>query len=106
MTLTYYYPCLCCRFHEKESLRRMVREATSAPGVLYAFIVLDNPANSILDMQVGQGPAEGSWFVGWLGAWLSLSSLLPRDGCSVRDTCAVKSVDRPPSCRHPVARRP
>ncbi|GAB4814208.1 hypothetical protein N2152v2_001254 [Parachlorella kessleri] len=39
------------RFHEKESLRRMVREATSQPGVLYAFIVLDNPANSILDMQ-------------------------------------------------------
>lgn len=30
----------------------MVREATSQPGVLYAFIVLDNPANSILDMQV------------------------------------------------------
>lgn len=40
------------RFHEKESLQRMVREATSQPGVLYAFIVLDNPENSILDMQV------------------------------------------------------
>ena len=48
------------RFHEKESLRRMVREATSQPGVLYAFIVLDNPANSILDMQVG------GWVVGWV----------------------------------------
>ena len=48
----------CCppppgRFHEKESLRRMVRAAADRPGVLYAFIVLDNPANSILDMQVG-----------------------------------------------------
>jgi midasin len=39
------------RFHEKESLRRAVREAASRPGVLYAFIVLDNAANSILDMQ-------------------------------------------------------
>jgi hypothetical protein len=59
------------RFHEKESLRRMVRAAADKPGVLYAFIVLDNPAaasasasagasaggggasSSILDMQVG-----------------------------------------------------
>jgi midasin len=39
------------RFHEKESLRRMVRDAACKPGVLYAFIVLDNPENSILDMQ-------------------------------------------------------
>lgn len=39
------------RFHEKESLKRAVREAASKPGVLYAFIVLDNAANSILDMQ-------------------------------------------------------
>lgn len=31
----------------------MVRAAADRPGVLYAFIVLDNPANSILDMQVG-----------------------------------------------------
>lgn len=30
----------------------MVRAAADKPGVLYAFIVLDNPANSILDMQV------------------------------------------------------
>ena len=43
------------RFHEKENLRRMVRAAADRPGVLYAFIVLDNPANSILDMQVGVG---------------------------------------------------
>ena len=33
----------------------MVRAATSAQGVLYAFIVLDNPVNSILDMQVRRG---------------------------------------------------
>ena len=39
------------RFHEKDSLRRAVREAAGRPGVLYAFIVLDNAANSILDMQ-------------------------------------------------------
>lgn len=39
------------RFHEKDSLRRAVREAASKQGVLYAFIVLDNPVNSILDMQ-------------------------------------------------------
>ena len=39
------------RFHEKESLRRAVRAAADRPGVLYAFIVLDSAANSILDMQ-------------------------------------------------------
>jgi len=39
------------RFHEKEALRRAAREAAARPGVLYAFIVLDNPAHSILDMQ-------------------------------------------------------
>lgn len=39
------------RFHEKEALRRAARDAASRPGVLYAFIILDNAANSILDMQ-------------------------------------------------------
>ena len=41
----------------------MVRAAADRPGVLYAFIVLDNPANSILDMQVGAGcvGGEGDW---------------------------------------------
>lgn len=39
------------RFHEKEALKRAARDAAARPGVLYAFIVLDNPANSILDMQ-------------------------------------------------------
>ncbi|KAL0028971.1 hypothetical protein WJX77_009058 [Trebouxia sp. C0004] len=39
------------RFHEKESLQRVVAEASSKKGVLYAFIVLDNPASSLLDMQ-------------------------------------------------------
>eukprot|EP00850_Spirogloea_muscicola_P001971 SM000007S20931 [mRNA] locus=s7:964636:998915:+ [translate_table: standard] len=38
------------RFHEKESLRRRVREAMSRRQLL-AFIVLDNPNDSILDMQ-------------------------------------------------------
>ncbi|BBM98800.1 midasin [Marchantia polymorpha subsp. ruderalis] len=38
------------RFHEKESLRRCIREATSRKQLL-AFIVLDNPQESILDMQ-------------------------------------------------------
>lgn len=48
------------RFHEKEGLRRVVRAAADRPGVLYAFIVLDNPANSILDMQVrGHGIVLG-----------------------------------------------
>lgn len=51
--LPYCHPLAPGRFHEKESLRRMVRAAADRPGVLYAFIVLDNPANSILDMQVG-----------------------------------------------------
>lgn len=39
------------RFHEKEALQRAVRAAADQPGVLYAFIVLDNPSNSLLDMQ-------------------------------------------------------
>eukprot|EP00850_Spirogloea_muscicola_P001040 SM000004S14910 [mRNA] locus=s4:133208:176671:- [translate_table: standard] len=47
------------RFHEKESLRRRVREAMSRRQLL-AFIVLDNPKDSILDMQsvsfAGGGP--------------------------------------------------
>ncbi|KAL2649174.1 hypothetical protein R1flu_017302 [Riccia fluitans] len=38
------------RFHEKESLRRYIREAASRKQLL-AFIVLDNPQESILDMQ-------------------------------------------------------
>lgn len=39
------------RFHEKESLRRAIRDASEQPGVLLAFIVLDNPEKSLLDMQ-------------------------------------------------------
>ena len=39
------------RFHEKEALRRVARDASSRPGVLYAFIILDNASNSILEMQ-------------------------------------------------------
>jgi midasin len=39
------------RFHEKEALKRAARDAAARPGVLYAFIVLDNASNSILDMQ-------------------------------------------------------
>ncbi|GBG67611.1 hypothetical protein CBR_g741 [Chara braunii] len=38
------------RFHEKESLRRCVRELTSRRQLL-AFLVLDNPQESIIDMQ-------------------------------------------------------
>lgn len=33
----------------------MVRATADKPGVLYAFIVLDNPANSVLDMQARAG---------------------------------------------------
>lgn len=38
------------RFHEKESLRRRIREAMDRKQLL-AFLVLDNPQESILDMQ-------------------------------------------------------
>ncbi|XP_024535665.1 midasin [Selaginella moellendorffii] len=38
------------RFHEKESLRRCVRDALSRRQLL-AFLVLDNPQESLLDMQ-------------------------------------------------------
>jgi midasin len=39
------------RFHEKEALRRQMREMGSRRGLLVAFIVLDNPETSVLDMQ-------------------------------------------------------
>ena len=63
-------PSPACRFHEKESLRRMVRAAADKPGVLYAFIVLDNPANSILDMQV-----RGAGLRGWMHVYACLCVL-------------------------------
>ena len=40
-------PCLCCMM----MLLWLLQEASSKKGVLYAFIVLDNPASSLLDMQ-------------------------------------------------------
>ncbi len=39
------------RFHEKEALKKAVMDATSRPGVMYAFVVLGSSTNSILDMQ-------------------------------------------------------
>jgi len=39
------------RFHEKEVLRRQMREMSQKRGLLVAFIVLDNPKASVLDMQ-------------------------------------------------------
>ena len=39
------------RFHEKEALRRQMREMSQKRGLLVAFIVLDNPKASVLDMQ-------------------------------------------------------
>ena len=39
------------RFHEKEALRRCMREIGAQRGLLVAFIVLDNPKNSLLNMQ-------------------------------------------------------
>ncbi|MEW5309892.1 MAG: hypothetical protein WDW38_001738 [Sanguina aurantia] len=39
------------RFHEREGLMAAVRAAAAKPGVCLAFIALDNPAASLLDMQ-------------------------------------------------------
>lgn len=39
------------RFHEKDALQKAVRKAVSRPGVMYSFVILDNPNNSILDMK-------------------------------------------------------
>eukprot|EP00890_Picochlorum_soloecismus_P003681 jgi/Picsp_1/4313/NSC_01821-R1_type a von willebrand factor domain-containing protein len=39
------------RFHEKDALQKAVRKAVSRPGVMYSFVILDNPKNSILDMK-------------------------------------------------------
>jgi len=39
------------RFHEKDALQKAVRKAISRPGVMYSFVILDNPKNSILDMK-------------------------------------------------------
>ena len=38
-------------FHEKESLRLRVRRLAQQRGLMIAFIALDNPAQSLLDMQ-------------------------------------------------------
>lgn len=45
------------RFHEKESLRRVVRDVASRRGIMLAFIILDNPQNSLLDMRSVSFPA-------------------------------------------------
>jgi midasin len=39
------------RFHEKDDLKKVAMDVTSRPGVMYAYIILDSPKNSILDMQ-------------------------------------------------------
>lgn len=39
------------RFHEKDDLKKVVMDVTCRPGVMYAFVILDSPQNSILDMQ-------------------------------------------------------
>ena len=39
------------QFHEKEALSKVMREFGNQKGVLIAFIVLDNPDKSLLDMQ-------------------------------------------------------
>lgn len=50
------------RLHEKDSLRRIVRDVTSKPGALYAFILVDNPKSSLLDMKVRRWiGGEGVW---------------------------------------------
>jgi hypothetical protein len=83
------------RFHEKESLRRVVRAAADRPGVLYAFIVLDSPpgsaaggaaqgggaaqaaaaGGSILDMQVCCW--QRAWFLARLGGERCAGNALP-----------------------------
>lgn len=42
------------RFHEKESLRRAVRDLANKRGVMVAFIALDSAQNSLLDLQAVQ----------------------------------------------------
>ena len=44
------------RFHEKEALKKAVMDATSRPGVMYAFVVL---GSSILDMQTVEFDVDG-----------------------------------------------
>jgi len=39
------------RFHEKERLRLMMRQLAASPGLLVAFIAIDNPAASLLNLQ-------------------------------------------------------
>lgn len=47
------------RFHEKEGLRSAVRQLQSGLGVMLAFVVLDSPTNSLLDMQSVSFGASG-----------------------------------------------
>ena len=39
------------QFHEKEALAKVMREFGNQKGVLIAFIILDNPDKSLLDMK-------------------------------------------------------
>eukprot|EP00198_Chlamydomonas_reinhardtii_P014222 XP_001703559.1 predicted protein [Chlamydomonas reinhardtii] len=58
------------RFHEKESLHAAVREAAAKRGVCLAFIVLDTPGNSLLDMQsVSFGPGGKPVFTKYLDSF-------------------------------------
>lgn len=54
------------RFHEKDALHRAVRYAMERSEALYAFIVLDNPENSILETQTVSFQAGKPVFTGYM----------------------------------------
>ncbi|EIE25917.1 hypothetical protein COCSUDRAFT_12734, partial [Coccomyxa subellipsoidea C-169] len=76
------------RFHEKDSLRRMVMEAASRPGVLLAFIILDNPAASVLDMQAVQFVGGQPTFSKYLDSFPFPFYIVLRDLASLPSTLA------------------
>ncbi|EFJ44763.1 hypothetical protein VOLCADRAFT_121252, partial [Volvox carteri f. nagariensis] len=76
------------RFHEKESLHAAVREAAAKRGVCLAFIVLDNPTNSLLDMQSVSFTAGKPVFTKYLDSFPFPYYIVLRDIASLPATLA------------------
>ncbi|GIL72549.1 hypothetical protein Vretifemale_2893, partial [Volvox reticuliferus] len=76
------------RFHEKESLHAAVREAAAKRGVCLAFIVLDNPTNSLLDMQSVSFAAGKPVFTKYLDSFPFPYYIVLRDIASLPATLA------------------
>ncbi|KAK9820997.1 hypothetical protein WJX81_006213, partial [Elliptochloris bilobata] len=77
------------RFHEKEALRRAVQEASEQRGVLLAFIILDNPAASLLDTQAVSFAGGAPTFAPYLDSFPFPFYIVLRDIAALPATLAA-----------------